>query len=431
MKRLLSRIFCLLLIAVMLMPAIPAPAEAAEETYTYIFAQPEGIDREKMRDITADNYKSLKRGDYSYNWYWLEDSFGTSRIAVMSASSSLIVDTVGAHWVALVIDVPKSGNYSLKLRNLLTTKGGVGDIYLLPATKKNKEGLKTDVQYDTSNAIVMNAEPIATVDFYGYKSQINHAVDHDLKSMYLDAGEHILIFKGKEKGRGNLCYMNISRLTLTKEFTVSNTVEALNKELVKDNGRVNIGKDLEMDDLEIPSGVTLDLNGHKLTCKSLIVNPNGSLIDSSEGKGALICKKPIFSNIDEYLPLYDSKVSGYRLYSYTVSTSQETAKTYGKDFNIQLKFKNDDAYDLMATGKSGLEMDFRMTWTNLKEPKVYTTEGAKNSVIMKMGKTEKPFVLKVRNMDKLNAQILSVTPVLRVESVEKASVAVICPVIAG
>ncbi len=431
MKRILKKTFCLLLIAVMLMPALPAPAEAAEETYTYYFSQPEGIDSERMRDITADNYKSLKRGDYNYNWYWLEDSFGTTRIAVMNANSSLIVDTVGAHWIALVIDVPKSGNYSIKFRNLLTTKGGVGDIYLLPATKKNKEGLKTDVKYDTSNAIVMNAEPIGTIDFYGYKAQVNHAVEHELKSMYLDAGEYILIFRGKQKGRGNLCYMNISRLTLTKEYTVSETVKDLKNELVKDNGRVNIGKDLKMDDLEIPSGVTLDLNGYKLTCKSLIVNPGGSLIDSSDGKGSLICKKPIFADIEEYLPLYDSKISGYRIFAYKVSTSQVTAKSYGKDFNVELKFENDKAYDLLATGKSGLEMDFKMNWTNLKEPKVFTTESAKNSIIKKIGKTEKPFTLKVRNMDKLNAQILSVTPVLRIESVEKTSVAIICPIIAG
>lgn len=431
MKRIIKKVFCLLLIAAMLLPALPTWAEAEEETFTYHFIQPEGIDRERMRDITADNYKSLQSGGYSYNWYWLEDSFGTTRIAVMSAKSSLIVDTVGAHWVALVIDVPKSGNYSITLRNLLTTQGGVGDIYLLPATKKNKEGLKTNVQYDTSNAIVMKAEPIGTVDFYGYKAQINHAVDHELKSMYLDAGEHILIFRGKEKGRGNLCYMNISRLTLTKEYTVSGSANALKNELVEGNGKVDIGKDLKVDDLEIPSGVTLNLNGHKLTCSSLIVNPGGKLIDSSDGKGALICNKPIFSDIGDYLPLYDSKISGYRIFSYSVSTSQHTAKSYGKDFKVEMKFGNDKAYDLLATGKSGLEIDFKVNWTNLEEPMVFTTKGAKSSIIKKIGKTEKPFTLKVRNMDKLNAQLLSITPVLRIESVEKASVAIVCPIIAG
>lgn len=430
MNRFFKVIFCLILVAAILLPALPMSSKAAsEETFEYIFSKPDNVESEGIKTITKDNYKTITRGSYTWNWYYLEDSFGTNRIVKFESSGMTILDTVGAHWIALVIDVPKAGYYDLNMRIRMHTQCGVGNIYIIPATEENKVGLAASTGIDVSNKVVRDATPIGTIDFYGYKTQNNHTADRELQSMYLTAGEHILIFQGKSKGRGGTAYMCPVKLTLTKKHTVVSSADALMQEMIPNNGKINLDTDLTVGALTVPAGTTLDLNGHKLTCDSFFASAKGKIVDSTDGNGALIVKDPLFPNIEEYIPLYDEKIGGYRIFAYDVSTNQIRKENYGRTFQLNLEFSNKKAYNILASGTSGLEIDLQFRWTDKTDPCVYTTKGASNSPIKLIGKTEGPMSVTVNNLDQLSAQILSMTPVLHIRGQSLACVAIISPII--
>ncbi len=430
MNRLFKCFLCFLLTACMVLPLLPASAQAAsEEEFNYYFGQPVGVEAEGVKAITKDNYTTFTYGGTPLNWYYLEDSFKGDRIAKFDSTAMMILDTVGAHWIALVIVVPKSGYYDIDMQIKLAPSCGVGNIYIIPATEENKTGLAASDGIDVNNAVVKAATPIATIDYYGYKAQVNHTANRELQSMYLNAGEHILIFQGAEKGRGGTSYMTPMKLTLTKQHVIASNAETLMNEMVSGNGQVNLGADMQVSALMIPDGVTIDLNGHKLTCDSFFATAKASLIDSSGGKGVLVVNDPIFSSMEEYIPLYDAKVSGYRLFHYEVQTSQTRAGDYGRKFSVTLDFDNDDAYDVLASGTSGLEIDLQLKWSDKQTPLTYTTKGATESAIKQMGKTEDPLTIQITNLDKLSAQIISVTPTLRIRGQSYTCVAIICPII--
>lgn len=114
--------------------------------------------------------------------------------------------------------------------------------------------------------------------------------------------------------------------------------------------------DATADMVKVPAGVTLDLNGHKLT--SDIVVAFGEVADCTDGSGKLVISKDgaqgaIHLQADNAaMPLYDT--NGYRFFSYTEgklgikTVTDAKEKVVGVKFGIRFTFTNAVAYDLMA-----------------------------------------------------------------------------------
>ena len=427
MKRLFLIALSLTLICALLVP-VPFTVNGAatsEEIFTYKFSKPSGAGDITAHDITSENYESFSSDTYTHNWYFHASSI--TRKSPFERNFYVFCDTVGAHWQAIVLVVPKAGYYKLDFKHSAHTEGGKANIYLIPGTAENKQMLLDNQKHD--NKLFSSIEPIGNVDFYGHVPQIHRIINTSFTDSYLEAGEHILIFKGVSKGY-NKCYMRPVSLTLTKQYTGAADAEALALELSDNNGTVKLGADITAGDVVVPKGVTLDLNGHKLTCDTFICRGQDSaLIDSSNAEGLLIsAQKPIFSDILEYLPLYQASKSGYRVFKYKVVTEQITTGDYCRKFNISLDFDIKSAYDILKAGEAGVEIDLKLNWSKNTTPVVYTTKGAANNRVQQLGKTGSPISLTVNNMNQLNAQIVSVTPVIRVGAVHLETVASICPV---
>ena len=129
----------------------------------------------------------------------------------------------------------------------------------------------------------------------------------------------------------------------------------------------------DVERIEIPAGVTLDLNGHTVYANNLA--SFGDVIDSGDGTAVLVIAKSddgehiILKKDNTQLPLYDSQAGGYRFFTY----STEALKRADEDTNVvkygmRLKFTNQSAYLLLADADVALTMDleigdYRFTYT--------------------------------------------------------------------
>ncbi len=421
MKKLFTLLLAIILLFPVLAPMNVQKAEAfTEESYTFKFGKPSGAGDITAYDITADNYKTYT----NQNWYFLASS--VSRKAEFERNFMIFLPSYTEHWMAVVVIVPKAGYYDITFKHSAHTEGGKSNIYLIPGTDENKQLLTGNT--DRLNPIFKSLEKIGSVDFYGDKPMIHHTINSTFNSMYLEAGEHIMIFRSTEKGKYKH-YMRAISMTITKQYTGAKTAEELTTELSDNNGTVKLGADITMGDVILPSGVTLDLNGYKLTCDNfLAIQSTCKLIDSSDGGGMLVTKNPIFSNIDEYIPLYNASKGGYQVFKYAVKQQQSSTGDYARRFDIKLEFTNSAAYKLMASGTSGVELDFRFAWATRETPLVYTTRGSSYVKTVGQGNGSKSFALNVKNIDKTEAKILTVMPVICIESMRRDANAIICPV---
>jgi hypothetical protein len=139
---------------------------------------------------------------------------------------------------------------------------------------------------------------------------------------------------------------------------LSNTVEGQTATLVVDTTEAGF--------VTVPSGVTLNLNGHTLTAS--FVNAFGDVKDSTEGNGGIKIAK---NNADDnslllsgqsgnaMLPLYDTAFGGYRFFSCTVVHLVNSA---GYRFGYQLVMA-DAAYALLVDADEDgvLDADVKLT----------------------------------------------------------------------
>ena len=204
---------------------------------------------------------------------------------------------------------------------------------------------------------------------------------------------------------------------------------AKNGETVKVlEGSPNIGE-ISVKDLQVPVGVTLDLNGQYLCVKNAV----GSVIDSSDGKGCLKANGDVKLDADKgYIYLDDSvsgsneAYSGYRFFKYSFENRgvrADEAKGNVK-FGATIYFDNAEAYKLLAVSDVTLTMD--LTWEGQETPvsvvfekavmekfanKAYeqVTTGGKD-------KTTMVLALTVTGLEALDGKTLTVTPNLSSES---------------
>ena len=120
-------------------------------------------------------------------------------------------------------------------------------------------------------------------------------------------------------------------------------------------GTVSLAADVAVDDrfTEIPVGVTLDLNGYKLTVNNLV--SFGNVIDSTEGKGGLVISNDkaqalvYLQENNAAFPLYDT--DHYRFFTYSVvngGTKAVDGDANAVKYGVKVLFHSLDAYRLLA-----------------------------------------------------------------------------------
>jgi len=101
----------------------------------------------------------------------------------------------------------------------------------------------------------------------------------------------------------------------------------------------------------IPTGITLDLNGKAFTSNYFV--SFGDIIDGEVGGNGKIISdtsKTIVAENNSFIPLYDTRDSSYKFYSYTIVKRVRPAEGIATDvieLQIQMKFNNTSAYDVL------------------------------------------------------------------------------------
>ena len=122
----------------------------------------------------------------------------------------------------------------------------------------------------------------------------------------------------------------------------------------------------EENDVEITGGVTLDLNGYTLICDSIdtVAIGNGHIIDTKGGLGLLMTDMMLLREDNTQLPLFDKHAGGYRVFAYTyqVDNTLGTVSDGVVKAWYYLEFAEDAAYDLIASGHTGMEVGVDLAW---------------------------------------------------------------------
>lgn len=123
---------------------------------------------------------------------------------------------------------------------------------------------------------------------------------------------------------------------------------------------VKLTADHTEDQISIPAGVTLDLNGHALYTDSIA--GFGSIIDSSDAAGVLYAQNILLSDSSAGLPLYDDAAGGYRFFAYELVSMPAKAASGNVVFGFTVEFANSAAYELM----NDLDVQVQLAWDGME-----------------------------------------------------------------
>jgi len=204
-KRILSAVLCLCMIA-SFMP-IGAPSAQAADSITYKF------DRfDWNTPLTGYTYDFTKQ-DWRYHSYseslWPDPDFTVSNGNFTAITGGLQFDLEGGRWVAMGIKVPASGVYSASGTYAGFWKSGVNEYYIIPAAGATSEAAIA-AQLTEDNLIGSKDE---MTESWSTKNAITFS-DVTIP----EAGEYLLVIKGgKANDKYNYWWNFFETLVLTKK----------------------------------------------------------------------------------------------------------------------------------------------------------------------------------------------------------------------
>ena len=118
-----------------------------------------------------------------------------------------------------------------------------------------------------------------------------------------------------------------------------------------------------MGNIDLPAGVSLDLNGNAWTVSSAITTNAAETIIDSKGTGKLITKQvDLFGSNGNALPL-QTAANTYALAAYELTVIENDYEIVGEATRFWFKLDMDDAaLDLIAAGNTGLTIGMELNW---------------------------------------------------------------------
>lgn len=405
-KRMSVLILAVCLILSMIVPAVNADASTTL-TYTfgsgtstkYQFYNERGSADSGYTLIHTNTKTSFPIGDTNPTWSYLNQSQTGRRVNVENSSYNYINikfttgDATNPCFVALQLHDVSAGTYNVTANLINGDDCGKGYLYLVSLADYNaalqayRDSNAYNANFLTAKEAAMSSAAHAVIYGELESKALNDLTNNkNLVDCYTgkgskpnlgtvtieETGDYVLVIKsGGVSDNANRCWVRIRSLTMTPVVaTVGSTtytdaakaITAIGSAAAGSN--VTIHSDLSLSaalttkaNITVAAGAALDLAGNDLTANAVTVFNGGSVIDSAENAGLLKANLYASGNNGDYLPL--QAAGGYKLYQYDLTSLTPENNTYW----FRLTFTKSAAYELIASGTSGLEIGVDMSWT--------------------------------------------------------------------
>lgn len=320
-------------------------------------------DSETYTFTTAATTIDTMEADYSISNNWkvvAKDSTVTKY--EMNNSRFYIGFNMGnqGKWVAFQLQSPGTGTYEMLLNTKSpdgTKTGASMDAYLLNAD---------DAQGITDYETLLTSE-----NYLGYCGFGADGLSGNFGTYKFTEGEeYILVLRGNQNidstVQADNFYLNSLVLNQVRasvgEVNYASVAEAVAAAGAGDT--LTLQEDA-LGDIDLPAGVSLDLNGNTWTAAEYIATNANEYIYDSVGTGVLkIGSMSLYGDNNDYLPLYDATAGGYGFYKYNLLVPANDNESIGdaRRFWFYLNFVDSAAYDLVAAGTSKMTLGVDITW---------------------------------------------------------------------
>jgi hypothetical protein len=276
-------------------------------------------------------------------------------------------NSTNGDWVAIKVNAAISGVSGMSLLGRNHKNGANADLYFLQVPE-DADTLSDDEKKAYIEAGLTAQNYVCQFQTPKSGTYVNHLGTFNTGK----STEFILVFKCSAGQSGNI-YTSCSTLYQTRHTQVSTPDELTTAmtTLAGSNANceyaVTLSEDITIDGLTVPANVTLNLHGKTLTATNLTLN--GKLMDAQDGTGLLkMAPSTGITAASGGMLLYDNRddYKGYRVYSgYSIEAYRGKLQSLddgSKKLWIKLNFTNTDAYNVIATGNSLIEVGVNMSW---------------------------------------------------------------------
>ena len=310
----------------------------------------------------AAGYRNTKIEAYHSDFSPKTAAFNISSDRLLMGYSAYVKNN--PKWVAIRLRAPGAGTYEINITSDTVSStdkrtGAPMNAYLIPANQ-----LPANPTTEDYSALRTDANKIG---YYAYGTG-NLTGNYGIHT--LGEGDYILILEGagtvdSAKHANNFYIKNLEMkaviasvndvpyVTLDAAFAAAESGDTV--KLLRSYEGV----------MEVPAGVSLDLNGNVCYVKEYVATNDKEYVTDSAGGGVLAAETMLlYGNNNGYLPLYDAEKAGYTFYSYTLTVPVADHEPAGKAvrFWYQLQFADQDAYDLIAAGNTKLSFGVDIAW---------------------------------------------------------------------
>ncbi|MBR4109062.1 MAG: hypothetical protein IKK41_01905 [Oscillospiraceae bacterium] len=269
--------------------------------------------------------------DWALDYIVTSSSPATKGFSPYEGSLRLRMKTDGTGYAGIRLRIKNAGLYNVTVN--ATTEGDPITAYLFPA----------ETAYTKFSDCVDLSSYLIDSNKLGVAADKNSPITASFNAA--ETGEYILVLKGNSDA------VKLSSLELepvqAAAYADGVACGSFEEAIAKATESVVLCENVVVNNLDIPAGVSLDLNGYNLYSTSVYAAPGAHIVDSTDGD-AMIRGDITFYEKNEQLPLYDMGADGYHLYSVDVVPVATTGTGNMTKYWFQVKFTNKDALNLIG-----------------------------------------------------------------------------------
>ena len=358
--RLSALLLALCLIVSMMIPAVSADAVVAEKTVEYSFNYHASVTLPSLDsnyNAKLSNANNLNTLNSAYGSSIINSTYFDASVtpSVRTTKPDVYCATKLNGWIAYKFKAPGNGDFS---------------IFVLPYRDgSNAEGCNVYVFPVENVTTVKSVEDNLTSDNLT-KADLNLYTKDSLNAgtySFISNKEYIIAFKATKDKDGNNSTTNVNAcinlkgFSMTQAVSASTAADAISNAPLGTTVKLSAAYGAITESIVVGNGVTLDLHGNDLTANLVNIVNGGSVIDTGATAGLVTANLSASGSNGGYLPLKDN--TGYRFFSTTV-TKLDTTKQDGDavKYYFRLQFDNTSAYDLIASGNTGIVIGADLNW---------------------------------------------------------------------